>query len=157
MVAGSGVLEPAARLTFFRCPAVGGCAMISVMHRPGPTRLLNTLLALAFLLNAAARPLAMSVSLESGAATHQAMSLMSHSMATPAESHPGHTPAEHRRCSDECCGISVSAFTVSGATVSLLIAPPAAGPLAFTHSAPAPRGDPRYRQPPPIGPPASRA
>jgi len=127
------------------------------MSRPGPTRLLNTLLALAFLLNAAARPLAMSASLQSAAATHQAMSLMPHDMTTPADSHSGHTPAEHRRCSDECCGISVTAFTLTGAAVSLLIATPRAAPVAVTFSATAPRGVPRYRQPLPIGPPASRA
>ena len=127
------------------------------MHRPGPTRLLNTLLALAFLLNAAARPLAMSASLQSGAATHQAMSLMPHDMTTPADSHPGHTPAEHRHCSDQCCGISINAFTIPGAAASLQIAPPAAGFAALQLSLIAPRGVPRYRQPLPIGPPASRA
>jgi hypothetical protein len=130
------------------------------MARRDSTRLLTPVLALAFLFHAAVRPLAMSASLAGSAATrHMAMAGMDQrAAATPnAETHREHQPSHHRHCGDECCGVCVTAFTMSVASVTIPLPGPLVSPVVVRRSPSAPRGPPRYRQPLPIGPPASRA
>ena len=132
------------------------------MSRRHPIRLLSALLALAFLLHAAARPLAMSASLSPGTAAHHTMAGgMQHDMSAPpapAGAHPRDMPPSHRHCTtDDCCGLSVNAFTMSVAAVTIPVAAQLTAIVALRFSQSAPLGIPRYRQPFPIGPPASRA
>ena len=126
-----------------------------------PTRLLTAPLALAFLLLTAVRPLAMSASLQAGTAAQHAMAGgMPHQMAAPAEgvgTHAEHTPAQHRHCADDCCGLCVGAFTLPLVTITIPVAAPVTVTVAALFSQSVPLGISRYRQPPPIGPPASRA
>jgi hypothetical protein len=126
-----------------------------------PIRFLTAPLALAFLLHAAVRPLAMSASLQAGTAAHHAMAGgMPHQMAAPADAagaHTEHTPVQHRHCADDCCGLCVSAFTMSGATATISVDAAVTAVVAALFSQSAPLGVLRHRQPLPIGPPASRA